>query len=640
MSLYKQLWMAIAFIVAASFLGSFVVSSLSAKNYLEEQLFIKNSDNAGALALSLSQAGPDLVMLELTLSAQFDTGHYEFIRLFDPEGKVLIERVDDHALVEAPLWFARLFPIDAKAGSALVQSGWQQLGTLSIKSHSRYAYHELWRSSQQLLGYFLAQAMALGLLGSLALRMITRPLDNVVKQAQAIGDRRFITTKEPATREFKAVVISMNTLSTRIKDMLQQEANRLELLRKEIQIDLVTGLLNRKPLLNFLSTTLERNDARANGTMTIFRIPHLQTLNKSVGRVTIDMFLVRVGNVLNEAANKNTHWAAGRLNGSDFALISPEDDNPEKLGHNTQQSLLNLCIELNLNSQITIPTATTQYSAGESTSTLLGRLDNALASAQLQSGSHLEVAVSELRITVSDEETTIDWDKALENAFENQQFSLGSYPVTSLTGELLHDECPARMQVGQQILSAAQFLPWINRFDQSLALDREVIMLALSKLAKNASRICINLSPQAIASDQFIDWIINTLKQHEDKTSWLWIEIPEYGAYQHLEGFRKLCHQLKALNCRIGIKHLGYEVSQIGKLHDLGLDYVKIDASLVRDINDNAANKTLLRALCMIVHSIGLIAIAEGVQNEAQWEALEPLGLDGATGPMVTQYQQ
>ena len=640
MSLYKQLWMAIAFIVTASFIGSFVVSSLSAKNYLEEQLFIKNSDNAGALALSLSQAGPDPVILELTLAAQFDTGHYEFIRLFDPDGNILIERVDDHPLVEAPLWFARLFPIDASAGTALVQSGWQQLGNLSIKSHSRYAYHELWRSSQQLLLYFLAQAIALGLLGSLALQLITRPLDNVVKQAQAIGDRRFITTAEPATREFKAVVSSMNTLSTRIKDMLQQEANRLELLRKEIQIDLVTGLLNRKPLLNFLSTTLERNDARANGTMTIFRIPDLQTLNKSIGRVTMDMFLVRVGTILNEVANSNTHWAAGRLNGSDFALISPEDDNPEKLSHNTQQSLLNLCMELNLDDEITMPTATTQYSAGESTSTLLGRLDNALVSAQQQNSSHLEVAIAELSTAINNEQTTLDWDKQLKNAFAHHQFSLNSYPVTSLTGELLHNECPARMQVGDQLLSAAQFLPWINRFDQSLELDREVLMLALSKLATNASKICINLSPQAIASDEFIDWIIDTLKQHEDKTSWLWIEIPEYGAYQHLEGFRKLCHELKALNCRIGIKHLGYEVSQIGKLHDLGLDYVKIDASLVKDINDNPANKTLLRALCMIVHSIGLIAIAEGVQNELQWQALESLGLDGATGPIVTQYQK
>jgi len=279
MSLYKQLWMAIAFIVTASFIGSFMVSSLSAKSYLEEQLYIKNSDNAGALALSLSQAGTDNTMLELTLSAQFDTGHYEYIRLADPDGKISIERIDDHPVVEAPLWFIRLFPIDANPGTALIQSGWQQLGTLSIKSHTRYAYHELWKSSKQLLGYFLAQAVVLGLLGSLALRIITRPLNNVVKHAQAIGERRFITTEEPATREFKVVVSSMNTLSTRIKDMLQQEADRLEDLRKETQIDRVTGLLNREPLLNLLNTTLERNDARANGTMTIFRVPDLQTLH-------------------------------------------------------------------------------------------------------------------------------------------------------------------------------------------------------------------------------------------------------------------------------------------------------------------------------------------------------------------------
>ena len=88
MSLYKQLWLAVIFLLTLVFVGSVIVTSLSAKTYLQQQLSMKNSDNATALALSLTQQDADEVLLELTLSAQFATGFYELIQLTDPEGVV------------------------------------------------------------------------------------------------------------------------------------------------------------------------------------------------------------------------------------------------------------------------------------------------------------------------------------------------------------------------------------------------------------------------------------------------------------------------------------------------------------------------------------------------------------------------
>ena len=93
MSLFKQLGLAIVLMLTLIFVGSVLVSTISAKSYLEQQLTMKNADNAAALALSLTQQGADDVMLELTLSAQFDTGFYEMIQLTDPEGNVPIYRI-------------------------------------------------------------------------------------------------------------------------------------------------------------------------------------------------------------------------------------------------------------------------------------------------------------------------------------------------------------------------------------------------------------------------------------------------------------------------------------------------------------------------------------------------------------------
>ncbi len=72
----------------------------------------------------------------------------------------------------------------------------------------------------------------------------------------------------------------------------------------------------------------------------------------------------------------------------------------------------------------------------------------------------------------------------------------------------------------------------------------------------------------------------------------------------------------------------------------MGLDYIKIDSAFIRGVDKNTANQTLLRTLCTLVHAVGSTAIAEGVQSEGEWDMLDALGFDGATGAEVSNRQQ
>ena len=241
MSLIKQLWLAIALVAIVAFSGSLLVSSLSARAYLQEQLLLKNVDTATSLASTLSQMPKDAVTIELLVVSQFDTGHYESIRLVDPRGKVIVERSSDVRIDGAPGWFVRLFPLHVTPGIAQVQDGWKQYGTLTLSSHARFAYRELWASTQRLLAWFIAAAVLTGIAGTVLLRLILRPLDGIVRQAEAIGARRFITAGVPKTPEFAAVARAMNALAKRVRQMLEDESQRLEQLRREAHHDAVTG---------------------------------------------------------------------------------------------------------------------------------------------------------------------------------------------------------------------------------------------------------------------------------------------------------------------------------------------------------------------------------------------------------------
>jgi methyl-accepting chemotaxis protein len=225
MSLIKQLWIAITLVMTLAFGVSIVVSVLSARHYLEQQLQVKNIDNATALALSLTQLPKDEVTVELLVSAQFDAGHYRFIRINGPDGKLRIERVAPQVALGAPGWFINLIPIHAEPGQALIQDGWIQYGTLSLASQDSYAYKSLWDGTLDLLLWFVLGSIVLGVVGTQLIRVITRPLSGVVRQAHAITERRFITIQVPRTPELKSVVIAMNDMVGRLKAMFSEESD-------------------------------------------------------------------------------------------------------------------------------------------------------------------------------------------------------------------------------------------------------------------------------------------------------------------------------------------------------------------------------------------------------------------------------
>jgi len=154
--------------------------------------------------------------------------------------------------VSAPRGGSPLIPIRAQPGIAQVQDGWRQFGTLTLESHSRYAYESLWHGTLQLLAWFVAGAVLTGLVGTVLVKHVTHPLGRVVDQAEAIGERRFITTEEPSTSEFRSVVRAMNALSERVRTMLADESRRLEALRRQAHHDELTGLVNRSHFLNLV----------------------------------------------------------------------------------------------------------------------------------------------------------------------------------------------------------------------------------------------------------------------------------------------------------------------------------------------------------------------------------------------------
>ena len=636
MSMYRQLWLAIIVSTLLALCGSMLASMLSARSYLESQLSIKNVDNAVALALSLSQSNPDLVMVELVVSSLFDRGHYERISVTDPAGAVMVERIASETDLDAPRWFARALPIRADPGLAQISSGWKQFGTVTLVSHSRFAYAALWKSAQQMALALILAGLVGGYLGSLVLRRLRKPLDAVIGQANAITNRRFVTIDEPEVPELKQLASAMNATVKRLKSMFEEEAARLDKVRQVANCDQLTGLANRSYFLARLRDASMAQDS-AGESVIIARLANLAAVNQALGRDVTDELLCRFGRVLAEAAALHPDALAARLNGADFALLLP----------GTSQFELTTVAE-NLLSSLTsaagayVPEKATTWLGcgyflpGMEVDSILAQVDTALAAAELKARDGLHFCGNHDNETMP--KSAKDWATIIQRALSEKWVRLVSFPVVTLGGAPIHRECPLRLMFDAhgEWHPAGYFLPFAERLKLTPQLDLAAVELGLTELESKPSLtgLAINLSGSSIQLPDFRAQLRKMLLNRPG-TSRLWLEVSEAGALAHFDAFRAMCLELRDLKCQMGLEHFGRQFSEFGRFHDLGLDYLKVDASFIRGIHANSGNQAFLRGLSAIAHSIGLKVIAEGVASTDDLQALSAVGFDGATGPAV-----
>ena len=636
MSLIKQLWIAIIVVMTIAFGGSMVVSVLSARHYLEQQLQVKNIDNATALALSLSQLPKDPVTVDLQVATQFDAGHYRFIRIVSPTGQLLTERVFTGQLQGAPTWFARLIPIKAVPGQALVQDGWKQYGTLTLASHEQYVYQSLWEGTLDLLLWFVLGSLITGIAGTLAIRLITRPLRDVVSQAEAIAERRFMRITEPRTPELRSVVRAMNSLVERLKALFSEEAGRLEALRQKVNLDALTGLAGREHFLSQLRELLVGEDSGAEGTLVLLRLQDLNTLNAQLGHHRADALLKQLGGVLQDSTHEHPGQLAGRLKGGEFALACPGSASPTEVATELharldQAWLPNWSAELpDLFHLAAVP-----YQRAQNIGDLLSRADEGLALAEARGPNSWHASdVDSGRAARPAEQ----WRSLLTEAVASGKLHLAFYRVVgSGSQSAIHQEGVIRLQIDDAgtLLPARDFMPMAARLNLSAPIDLEVVKLAIRHLQTTPGDIAVNLSAETIADFSFRYALRVLLEFNPEMCKRLLFEVPEHGVFKQFDAFRDLVLTLKPLGCRVGIEYFGHRFAEGDKLADLGLDYIKVHPSYVRDLADNPGNQEFLKGLCNVARNFGIVVIALGVESDGDLPLLASLGFDGATGPGV-----
>jgi diguanylate cyclase (GGDEF)-like protein len=634
MSLIRQIWLLLLTTLILGLVASVTVNVRSARDTLQTQLRLKNSDNATALAQVLTQQKGQRDLMELTVAAQFDTGFYKRIRFIGVDGKTLFQRDAENAPLRAPEWFASMVPIDSTPGVAQVSDGWRALGSIEVVSQSSYALDELWRASVAAALALAAVGVVAGFLAWLGIRRIRRPLDETVQQAASLQRGEYLTVAEPNVPELRRLTRAMNSMVERLRVVFEGQAAQVETMRRQASCDPSTGLSNRTHFMAQLRAVLQREDGHAAGGLVLLRMMNLAEINRSLGRESTDRLIMSIAQTLQTYTLRVEGAFAGRLNGSDFALALPQGGVAEETARAVVE-LMRVAL-WGVARSVGVAAGAVEMRHGASLADLMSTADLALARAE--SGGPFSVEAEDAAGSSWARLGERGWRERLQDALQEGRTLLGSFPVVDANRRLMHLECPLRLQLELEgpFEVAAHWLPLAVRSRLTCDIDVRAVTLALEAIDQDGQARCVNLSPASLLDSGFAARLRVLLQAAPRSARSLWLEVGEAAAAEQFELVRELARELRSAGVRFGLEHAGERLSRIERLFEAGIDYVKLDGSITHSVATDQSRAGFVKGLVTMLHSLSLQVIAEGVSEAPDARALWALGVDGMTGPWVT----
>jgi predicted signal transduction protein with EAL and GGDEF domain len=147
-----------------------------------------------------------------------------------------------------------------------------------------------------------------------------------------------------------------------------------------------------------------------------------------------------------------------------------------------------------------------------------------------------------------------------------------------------------------------------------------------------APRIAVNVAAAQLRNDDFVASLRNALDAIGGNASALGIEVTESVLIGNMERAIEVLTQVRNLGIPVAIDDFGTGYSSLAYIVTLPIDEVKIDRAFVKKITADAAYKRIVSTCITLARNLGLKVVAEGVETEAQAEALKALQCDLAQG--------
>lgn len=636
MTLFRQLFIgtSIAFLVLLALVESIYI--VNARVYMQEQLTSHAQDVATSLGLVLppALADKDVLLAEITVNAVFDRGFYSSIVVVNAKGDKLIEKHLAPTPAGVPVWFTELFPMKAPSAESLISKGWQQLGRVVVTSHPNFAYKQLWKTTvEATFGMLILYVLSLFAIHWF-LNKILHPLKEIERVAHAISERDFQQISVlPRARELLRVVKAINSMSTKLIDIIAHEVKQATRYRDESRRDLLTGLDNRRGFEQHVHALLENGADMVSGAMYLLQVADFNEYNVKHGYQAGDALLKDVAAGL-KGASPEREMLRCRINGPTFAVMAFNITREEAV---TLGDVL--CAALGIATGRADPALAYGcggvYFAGQKVTlnALLAQCDMEL----LQSVSH-GAGLSQLENLRDDERSKGSqyWKGLILDAIAAERVMLLAQPVMHLGGVLkLQSEVVGRLINAEgELVLAEHFIPMANRYQLTPAFDLSVLKRLFGRMlaAGGDELIAINFSIHSIHDVELLTWLGTAMHEHPQVARRLVFEFTEFGIVQDRVGIEHFVADMRKLGGQFAVDNFGLHHSAFEYLQRLKPLYVKMSPAYIRNLQDNLENQFFISSVVNITRSLDIRVFALGVEDAGVLPLLQELGVEGYQG--------
>ncbi|MDK1312317.1 EAL domain-containing protein [Pseudoalteromonas ardens] len=431
---------------------------------------------------------------------------------------------------------------------------------------------------------------------------------------------------------------SFNRLAHFLKSKQEDIKSAAQTIKQEAYKDVVTGLGNRNMFVEYYEHQIESASDKSFGSLAMVRCSELQMINQTRGYQKGDLYIKGIADIVKHVSGTYTGSQVFRLNSSDFAVILPNipSKEAERFGETLQARFTQYQQNQELSSVAN--TGIVPYESGKPLGELLSVVDNAMSMAQSKQANawHLQ-RETDLVNNVGAGFGNQNWRRVIREVIESRRVMLMMQNIMPIGKNVkAYAEIQARFKTEDgQMLPTASFLAMAEKLEMAVEIDQLIIDTSIEMIKSrnfNEKFFGINVTASSAHSDQFVIWLERRLLKEANLASKLIFEVSEFGLQQNIKASKRFIDMVHRVGARITVERFGVGLTSFKFFRDLKPDFIKMDASYTRGLEEDKNNQYFMRLMVDLAHRIGVSVFAEGVESQEEKHIVETLCLDGVQG--------
>ncbi len=403
--------------------------------------------------------------------------------------------------------------------------------------------------------------------------------------------------------------------------------------------DALTGLPNRISLKKQLSAAL--NAAKESGdqlAILFIDLDNFKNINDALGHSVGDALLQMLAQRMQEALEDDA--IVSRQGGDEFIAVLPDTDTERaKVRAKALIDLFSKPCEIEHYELIVTPSIGISLfpEDGEDHDTLLKCSDVAMYSAKNEGRNNFQFYSQDLQANI---ERIAAIEAALRRAIEQDELSVVYQPQIELSdNRIIGVEALLRWQhpiLGN--ISPIEFIPIAEDSGQIITIGEWVLRTAVKQMRQwldkgiPLSVLAVNLSALQFRHPNLLSQITKILDEESLPSEYLELELTERVAMDKPEEAIAIMQTLNKKNIRLSIDDFGTGYSSLNYLKRFPISKLKIDRSFVSNVQEDSDDRAIISTIIDLADNLGLLTIAEGVENEQQLELLRIQGCNEVQG--------